>query len=420
MGERIYQIDFYYSYTVEQKEFWQKEMQFWTKDLNRYIAPTGMIKNTAEEAVGEKDAPLDKAKKLYTLVQKLTNTDVASGTTSIYDSSIPTGSVQEVLEKKSGNSKEIALLYLALARTVGLNARPERIASRDQHIFSPQFLSTSQLDGLVIGITIGGKEIVVDPGTKMAPFQTLYWGHAGAAGVAMASNGKVETVITPLQVNTDNTIVRVGNLAVGAHGAVSGTLRVGFVGQQALEWRQMALRADGVTVLKELEKTFAAQVPDGVQVQIDHIAGLDDPTKQLVAVLQISGSIADKAGNHFALPRVFFDAKETDPFPEEPGRTLPVDMHYPTAEKEQITYTLPSGYALENKPQDTTLKWEENAAYTLRSKVDNGSITNGRTLARGFTVLDAAQYGKLRDFYQKVVQADRQQIALTGAQAAGN
>jgi hypothetical protein len=417
VGERIYQVDFYYTYTVEQKEFWQKEMQFWTKDLNRYIAPTSLIKNTAQEAVGEKDSPLDKAKKLYALVQKLTNTDAAAGVISIYEGSIPAGSVEGVLEKKSGDSKEIALLYLALARAVGLDARPERIASRDQHIFSPQFLSTSQLDGVVIGVTIDGKEIVVDPGTKLAPFQTLYWGHAGSAGVAMAANGKVETVITPLQVNTDNTVIRVGNLTVGAHGAVSGTLRVGFVGQQALEWRQMALRTDGPTVLQAFEKTFAAEIPDGVQVSIDHIAGLDDPTKQLVAVLQISGSIADKSGNHLAVPRAFFDGKETDPFPEETGRTLPVDMHYPTQEKEQITYTLPSGVAADGKPQDTSMKWEENAVYQLRSKVDGATITNGRVLARGFTVLDAGDYGKLRDFYQKVVQADRQQIALTGAQA---
>jgi hypothetical protein len=92
-------------------------------------------------------------------------------------------------------------------------------------------------------------------------------------------------------------------------------------------------------------------------------------------------------------------------------------MHYPTQEKEQITYTLPKGYAPDGKPQDTSMKWEGNAVYQLRSKVDNGSITNGRSLARGFTVLDAADYGKLRDFYQKVVQADRQQISLTGSQA---
>jgi transglutaminase-like putative cysteine protease len=419
VGERVYQINFYYTYTVEQKEFWQKEMQFWTKDVNRYIAPTGMIKNTAAELAGPSDTPLDKAKKIYVMVQKLTNTDLASDSPTAVSTSIPQGSVETVLERKSGNSREIALLYLALARAVGLDAQPERIASRDEHIFSPQFLSTSQLDGLVIGVTIDGKEIVIDPGEKMAPFQTLYWGHAGSGGVAMTANGKVETIITPMQVNTDNTIVRVGTLNVGPQRTVSGTLKVGFIGQQALEWRQKALRTDANTVKQQLEKAIAAQVPDGVQVHIDRISSLDDPTKQLVAVVQFSGSITDHPGNHLALPRLFFESKETDPFPSEETRTLPVDMHYPAQEEEQITYALPSGFALESAPQDATLKWEDNAAYQLRSKVEGNNVINARVLARGFTLLDASEYGKLRDFYHKVVTADKQQITLNTVQAAG-
>jgi hypothetical protein len=419
VGERVYQIDFYYTYTVAEKEYWQTEMQFWTKDLNRYIAPAGMIKNAAGELVSASDTPLDKAKKLYAAVQKLTNTDLASDATPAVGSSVPQGSVQAVLEHKSGSSKEIAFLYLALARAAGLDARPERIASRDQHIFSPQFLSTSQLDGIVIGMMIDGKEIVVDPGEKMAPFQTLYWAHAGAAGVSMGANGKVETVVTPLQVNTDNTTVRVGTVNVTSQGAVSGMLKVGFIGQQALEWRQMAFRTDANTVKQQLEKSIAAQVPDGVQIHIDRISSLDDPAHQLVAVVQVSGSIADNPGNRLALPRLFFESKETDPFPSEESRMLPVDMHYPAQEQEQITYALPSGYSVDGAPQDATLKWEDNAAYQLRSKVEAGSITNARILARGFTLLDPSEYSKLRDFYQKVIVADKQQIALIAAQASG-
>jgi hypothetical protein len=419
VGERVYQIDFYYTYTVVEKEYWQTEMQFWTKDLNRYIAPTGMIKNAAAELVSASDTPLDKAKKLYSAVQKLTNTNLASDAPPSSSSSIPQGSVQAVLERKSGDSKEIAFLYLALARAAGLDARPERIAGRDHHIFSPQFLSTSQLDGVVIGVTIDGKEIVVDPGEKLAPFQTLHWAHAGAAGVSMGANGKVETVVTPLQVNTDNTTVRVGTLNLTSQGKISGTLKVGFIGQQALEWRQMAIRTDANTVKQQLEKSIAAQVPDGVQIHIDHLSSLDDPAHQLVAVVQVAGSIADHAGNRLSLPRLFFESKETDPFPSEESRSLPVDMHYPAQEQEQITYALPSGYAIDSTPQDATLKWEDNAAYQLRSKVETGSITNARILARGFTLLDPSEYNQLRDFYQKVVVADKQQIALIAAQASG-
>jgi len=163
---------------------------------------------------------------------------------------------------------------------------------------------------------------------------------------------------------------------------------------------------------------IAAQVPDGIEAHIDRLSGLDDPSKQLVAVVPVTGSIANHAGSHLVLPRLFFETKETDPFPAEESRSLPVDMHYPALEQEQITYVFPSGFALEGTPEEASLRWEENAAYKVVSKTSAGSITTARILARGFTLLEASEYGKLRDFYEKVVLADRQQIALSAPATA--
>jgi len=42
-----------------------------------------------------------------------------------------------------------------------------------------------------------------------------------------------------------------------------------------------------------------------------------------------------------------------------------------------------------------------------------------RLLARGFTMLDAKDYGALRNFYEQVVVADRQQIVLTAGKVGG-
>jgi len=416
VAERIYQMNFYYTYTVVEKEFWQKEMQFWIKDLNRYIAPSGAVQNAASETVSASDTPLIKAKKLYALVQKIENTDLSRDESlSVADDSVPSGNVQTVLENKRGNGNQIAFLYMALARAVGLNVRPERIASRNHHIFSPSLLSTSQLDAVLVALTIDGKEILLDPGTKSAPFQTLHWFHTGAGGIAMGSGGKVETLLTPLQLNTENTVVRVGTLAVTPQGAVSGTLKVGFTGQEALELRQLALRTDANTVKQQLEKMVASEVPAGIVAHVDRIAGLDDPTRQLVAVVPVSGSFAAQTANRLTLPRLFFDTRETNPFPEDKDRTLPVDMRYPAQEQEQITYQFPAGFALDAAPQDTTFKWEENAVYQLKSKAEAGSITSARVLARGFTMLEAKDYEALRGFYQKVAAADQQQIVLTAA-----
>jgi hypothetical protein len=421
MAAQIYQVNFFYTFTPDSKEFWQREMQLWIKDVNEYTAPTAMIRSTAAELTAGLTSPLEKAKKLYATVEKFDNLDFSrNGAPFTATDYVPHGSVETILEHKSGNSEELALLYLSLARAAELDARPERITSRNRQTFSAQFLDTVQLDTVLIGINIDGKEVVLDPGQKMAPFQTLHWSHAGAGGVAMAANGKVEIIVTPLQVNTDNTIMRVGDLTVAPNGSVSGSLKIAVIGQEALYLRQLAVRTDAETVKHQLESMIGAEIPNGVQATIDHIAYLDDPDKQLIAVVPVTGSLSDHSGNHLVLPRLFFETKETDPFPSDPARTLPVDMHYPAQEQEKITYELPAGFALEGTPQDATLKWEENAAYEVRSITNASSITTARLLARGFTVLDATEYGKLRDFYDKVAVTDRQQVVLTAQHTAGN
>jgi len=55
----------------------------------------------------------------------------------------------------------------------------------------------------------------------------------------------------------------------------------------------------------------------------------------------------------------------------------------------------------------------------MRSKADASSITTARLLARGFTLLDASEYGKLRDFYDKVATTDRQELVLTAGHSSG-
>ena len=52
-----------------------------------------------------------------------------------------------------------------------------------------------QLDTVLVALQIEGKEILVDPGTRMAPFETLHWAHTGAGGVAMDASNKAEIIV---------------------------------------------------------------------------------------------------------------------------------------------------------------------------------------------------------------------------------
>jgi hypothetical protein len=415
-----YGVDFFYTYTPDVKDYWQKQMSYWNKALNSYTETTAALQNAVKEYVGSSDSALEKAKKLYALAQKLDNLDGSPDGAPLTGSEfIPRGKVEAVLLNKKGSSNEIAYLYLGLVRAAGIKANAVRVASRSVRAFSAQYMDNVQLDTALISLNIDGKEIFVDPGTKMAPFEVLHWAHAGAGGVRLDASNKVETFVTPLQKNTDNSTLLVGSISLTREGRVSGTLKIAFIGQRAIELRQLGIRSGADAVNEGLNKMITARVPQGIHANVDHLAYLDDPRKQLLAVINVSGSLTKNAGGDLVVPRLFFGAQEKNPFPADKMRELPIDMRYPAQEQEQITYVLPAGYTLKEYPQDTNLRWEENVAYQLRTKVAGGSVTGARVLARAFTLLDAKDYEQVRNFYQKVVAADQQELVLAGPGSPG-
>ncbi len=185
------------------------------------------------------------------------------------------------------------------------------------------------MDTVLIGLTVDGKETLVDPGTKMAPYATLHWAHAGAGGITMADGA--DLLVTPLEKNSINLTLHVGTLNVNAQGALSGTLKAAFTGQKAIELRQLALTASPDAVKTSVDQLLASSVSSGVSAKVDHIAYLDDPSRQLLAVVNVTGSLAASNG-HIELPRAFFESSEANPFPAT-SRVTPVDVRYPSPGK---------------------------------------------------------------------------------------
>ena len=415
---QAYRVSFYYVPTLDERDFWQRQMDFWNKTLNRYIAPTPPLQSLVKELTGGMTSPMQKAKALYAFTARIENTDFSfDGEPETGSETIPGGHVDRILTDKKATSNEIAYLYLAMARVAGLNAQPERIASRSRRLFSVQFRTAAQLDSVVIALNIEGQQITVDPGTRMAPFGVLHWAHSAAAGLTLA-NGKVETVITPAQKSADNAILHVGNVNVSAKGDVSGTLKIAFLGQEAIRLRQLAIKSGKDSVLAELSKTVSTQVPAGLSASVTHVAFLDDPTKQLVATVPVSGKLGLQADGRLALPRALFAARAANPFPQQSERKLNVDARYPDFDQEKIVYVLPAGYGVGADSHDASLNWNA-VKYKASATGEKNGVTVSRVLSRGFTLLEADKYAPLSEIYQKIATADKETVVLaTGTQAA--
>jgi len=273
-------------------------------------------------------------------------------------------------------------------------------------------MSVGQLDDSVIVLTIDGKELTVDPGEKMCPFQTVNWRHSLAGGFTQSSDGHFAGT-TAGQTYVDNRLVRTGDITVDAHGTMTGDLRIVMTGQEALHWRQRLLRNDEAEVRKSFDRWLEEIVPQGVGAHLDHFLGMDDEDVNLMAIVKVEGTLGVATAKRLLLPGFFFETRSHEPFVDQEKRQTAVDMHYGAQIVDQVTYHLPDGMTVEGAPKDDKIVWAGHAVLNDKSAAAAGKVTIARSFSRAFTLVKPDEYQDLRGFYKQVAAADQQQLVLT-------
>jgi hypothetical protein len=416
----FYRIGFYYNYTNDSAAYWLSESKLWSKDVDKFAEPSKGIKAAVDGLIAPGDSDLVKAQKLYDKVQALDNTDYSRRKTETEMKQLKIKEArhaEDTWAQKSGSSEDIAMLYLAMLRAAGLTAYAVKIVDRDRAVFDLTYMNLGQLDTTVVVLSTGGKDLVLDPGEKMCPFQTVNWRHSYAGGIGQSAQG-ISYSLTPAQSYKDNTMNRVADLTLDAHGGITGQIQIVMVGQKALRWRQFALRNDGA----ELKKTFdhdelEGVVPEGVEAHVDHFLAVDQPDANLMAIVKVTGSLGTATAKRILLPGLFFETHGHVPFVNEEKRLEPVDMQYAERVTDDVTYHLPPGVAVEGAPQDASVSWQGHALFVLKSKAGPNQVEVANSLIRGFTIAKPEEYQDLRGFYQKVAAAEQGQLVLTIAPA---
>jgi hypothetical protein len=416
----LYKVHFYYKSASSASDFWISEAKRWSKDVDHFAEPSKPIHEAVAGLVAPGDSDLDKAQKLYKAVQALDNTDFSRTRSQAELKQLGLHAAkraEDTLAQKSGSSEDIALLYLAMLRAAGLTAYAMKVVDRAQGLFDPTYMYIGQLDSTIVILSIGGKEIVLDPGEKMCPFQTVHWRHCGAGGIRQSADGR-SAATSPLQPYTANTLLRMGDVNIDEHGAATGSFRFILSGQEAMRWRQAALENDEGEARKRFDEWLRTMAPDGIEAHLDHFLGLDDPDVNLIAVVKAEGTLGTATSKRLMLPGFFFETRGNHPFVDQDKRQEAVDMHYGDQVTDQVIYHLPPGLTVEGAPQDAKIPWPNRAVLVTKTVPGSSEITIAHHLSRAFTFVKPEEYQDLRGFYQKVAAADQQQLVLTRSQAA--
>ncbi len=408
-------VEFYYTYAHSGQEFWQDAGNLWAGSLDPFIKPSGKLKTIAEGMVAPGDTDEQKARKIYAAVIKLENTMLSRTKSEAERKKEKLKAIrnaEDVWKDQSGNANQIALLYVALARAAGLKAWPMWIAPRDERIFNADYFSVDQLSDYIVLVELDGKTVYLDPGQKTCSFGKLAWQHTLAGGLRLGESG-AKLDFTPAAQYKEDRTERNANLFIDATGKVTGQLQVVMTGDEAIYWRQVALENDPAEFEKQFTDSVRDDLPEGVEASFDHFSALDDYESPMTAVFQVSGSLGAPQGKYFILPGLFFESRAKTPFVAQANRTTPIDLHFPMMEQNEVDYSLPPGYTVESSPKSSDVNWPQYAAMRINSVSGNGELKVGRVFARGFALLGPESYADLHSFYQKVAEADQQQIVLT-------
>jgi hypothetical protein len=217
-------------------------------------------------------------------------------------------------------------------------------------------------------------------------------------------------VVTPPGDYRKNQDLRDADLTVAANGAVTGTIKVTMTGAAAYPWRREAMRYGEPEAAKHLGEVLERTVPSGVTVTTEQFGALQDSTKPLTALAEVSGTIgALKAGA--ALPSEFLMAREKQLFLAK-TREVVVDLRWPYTARDQVTLTLPAGYTVTGVPKNGTIAYPGHAEAIGSYSVKGNVYQATRLVAMGQTLYTAADYPKLRTFYRSMQERDAATVTV--------
>ncbi len=412
-----YRVLFYFTGYKSPDEYWKAEGDAWSKEVDQFMS-ANKLGGIAGQLVGPSDTPRQKAQKIYDAVMKLENTSLTREQSKAENKAhkVKIRNAEDIWNAKRGDSDEIAVLFVGLARAAGLKAYAAEVTDRSRAIFVPNFMSLDQLDDYVAIVELDGKEEFLDPGVRYCPFGDLYWKHAGTRGLRQTDHG-AETGSTPMLGYKSTSVFRNADLTIEPDGRVSGMLHIGMTGNQALAWRLKALSTDEQEMRKDFEDALKEELPPGIEVKTNRVLGLTDYASSLMMVMEVSGTMGTTAGKRLFIPSSFFEAGNKALFVEG-KRTTPVELHYPYARQDSVTVHLPPSLAVESAPKDAEIPLPQNALYRASFKPSAKTLEFHRLFLLANTLYPVSEYGGLKDFYQKVNAKDQEQAVLRQAGSA--
>jgi hypothetical protein len=419
----LYNVRFFY-YDDTRDKFWGTVGDKVDTAWFNFYTPRKALVTVVNGLIQPSDTDEQKLSKIYTAVMQFENTDYTRRRSEAEDKKNGFGEAknsEDIWNRKRGDSDDLTLLFIALARSAGYPASPMAVTSRNLGVFDQDVLSWSQMDSMLAIVNVKGREVFFDSGTRYCPFAHVAPWHSNVIGVS--SEGKLIKIrYTPKESSASSHIDRVVNLKLTEGGTISGTVKLSWTGTAGLALRENALRTDKSAVETGLLKDTQAEVPPGIDLKLVSLDGLNNGEVPLVATFSATGTLGTSTRTRLVLPEQFFESTAKQML-DASTRTLPVNFPQAYSKRDLMTIQVPAGYTVESLPPSQSLALQSDTMYktAIQAALVQGddpkqppvpTLIVQRIFVMNRIDYKAEEYSGLHTYFGEIATHDQEQILL--------
>ena len=387
------------------------------------------VKNAVPGIIGDATTPEQKLRRIYDFCRtKIKNlSDDASGMTAeekakIKDSKSPAAT----LKRGMGTSSDIDLLFAALAKAAGFDARLALSGNRDDLFFDRGLANVSFLSSSFIAVRVGEGWQFFSPAEMYTPFGMLGWREEGEEALVLDPKEPiwVKTEISPPEKTVEK---RTGKLRLLEDGTLEGDVRIEYSGHMDFEKKEYNDDDSPAQREETLRDSVKARLSTAEVSEIK-IENVTDPDKPFAYAFHVRvPGYAQRTGKRLFFQPGFFERGLSPLFPTTDRRQA-IYFHYPWSEWDEIEIILPPGFALDNA--DAPAPITPQMTQQICEQVIKISVTrDGQTLIyhRKFSfgagehiLFPVTSYPALKTLFDMINKNDAHTITLKQAAASAS
>jgi hypothetical protein len=406
---------------ISPEKFWKDHGKAVYEENKGAMKVNDEVRRAAAEAVGDASAPEQKLERLVAFCRtKIKN--VYDDTTVMSEQERKklkeNRSPADTLKRGYGNSRDIDMLFAALATAAGFETRLIRLSDRGDIFFDPNLPDDYFLGVSDVAVKVGADWKFVDPSSNYVPFGMLRWQQEGQQALLADPKDPV-FVRTPLSPAESSMEKRTAKLRLSEDGTLEGEARIEYTGHLAVEKKEDYDEESPAEREKRLQAALANRIGNAeiAEVKFENVT---DPFKPLVISYKVRvQGYAERTGKRLFLQPGFFEKGVGPLFPTS-ERKHDVYFFYPWTEEDDIVIELPADYALDNAESPGDLAFGDLGHLKVKIGVTNDQRKLSYKRQFRFTGMFFPKdtYPNLKRAFDAVHQADNHTITLKQGAAA--